>query len=111
MSQKDFDAVRQAIEKFGPRAQQFAEITKTDIEKYMAEIERLLAEDDAEGAGLAAHALKSIIRELQAEQLAQKVLAVELSGKDGNLDAAKEAYKDLESDLVALLDFVNTLSN
>lgn len=89
------DTIRDAFSSFGEHAPTLATLTIRDAEKYLAEVHSALANDNPQAAGLAAHALKSILRQVQATEAADLALGLEKGGKAGNLAECRDLFAPL----------------
>ncbi len=83
----DEQTIRDTVGAFGDNAGRLVELTLQDAERLVGEIDQAIADDDAEAAGFAGHALKSIMKQVDAAGVADLASAIEVSGKAGRLDA------------------------
>lgn len=103
-------SIRETILSFGKHASTLVELTIKDSEKYIEEMEEAIVQGNPMAAGLAAHALKSIMRQIQATDLSEIAFDIEKNGKDGNLarcidlaDSLRESWKKTRIILASFL--------
>ena len=105
----DNDVVRAALAAFGPKAQKLVVLTLKDADRFMAEIESAIDQGDAEAVGLAAHSLKSIMKQVGADTVGGLAFGMEKNGKAGDmgncgkqLPALRECYAETRQLLVSI---------
>lgn len=86
-------AIRDALSVFGDNAEKLAELTLKDAENFVAEIEKNIEAGDARGAGLAAHSIKSIMRQIGAAEFGEYASQMEQAGdNDQDIEKCKELW-------------------
>ena len=88
--------IKETILSFGKNADMLVSLTIKDAEKYLAETESSIGQEDPTAAGMAAHALKSVMRQIQATDVSDVAFEIEKSGKSGDLAGCKERLNDLK---------------
>ena len=80
-----------------------------DYPQRLAEIKEALRRGDAESLRMAAHALKGAVGNFAAKKALAAAQRLEIMGRDGNFDNAREAYKALESELARVTEELGRL--
>jgi PAS domain S-box-containing protein len=81
-----------------------------DYPQRLAKIKEALRRGDAESLRMAAHALKGSVGNFAAQKALAAAQRLEIMGRDGNFDDAREAYKALESELARVTEELGTLT-
>ena len=105
----DKQAIEAAIRAFGDRAAQLIDLVLKDADTYTAGIERAINDNDPEAAGLAAHSLISIMKQINAINVSNLAFEIEKSGKEGNIDGCVLQWVPLQEDYKELKSFLQTL--
>lgn len=107
----DTQPIKEAIDLFGEHAIQLATLTLQDSEKLIGDIEHALNNNDPNEAGLAAHSFKSVMKQINAFEVADIAQTIEKAGKSGNyqtcvelLPSLKEHYTSVEKYLQSLIE-------
>ena len=105
----DEQAVRSALAAFGAKAPKLVALTLKDADQFIADIESAIGRGDAEAVGLAAHSLKSILKQVGAETTGGLAFGMEKAGKAGDLGscgtrlpALRESYVETRQLLVTV---------
>ncbi len=70
----------------------------SSLPKFMAQIEKGIAQGDSKSVEFGSHALKGMSYNLSAQRAAKTALELEKMGRDGNLSGAGEMYSKLEAE-------------
>ena len=92
----DTQPIKEAVDLFGEHAQQLATLTLQDSEKLIGDIEHALNNNDAKEAGLAAHSFKSVMKQINAFEVAEIAQTIEKAGKSGNYQTCVELLPSLK---------------
>ena len=105
----DKAAVKTAIDVYGEDAQEFVQLTLKDADAFVEEIAAEMKRGDVLSAALAAHSLKSVMRQIGAEDVGSVAYGIEMAGKAGQADVCmaqlqplREAYTEVREYLTAL---------
>jgi HPt (histidine-containing phosphotransfer) domain-containing protein len=91
----DDQTIHDALAAFGPKASKLVELTLKDADKFMAEIEQAFYDGDPDLLGIAAHSLKSILKQVGARSAADIAFEIETGGKAGDLKVCANRLPDL----------------
>lgn len=91
----DDGTIRDALAAFGAKAPKLVQLTLKDADKFMAEIEGAFHGGDPDALGIAAHSLKSILKQVGAQSAADVAFEMETSGKAGDLKHCAERLSAL----------------
>ncbi|MGN7438382.1 MAG: Hpt domain-containing protein [Alcanivorax sp.] len=106
----DKDSINTAVSAFGPHAQQFATLTLADANRLFEELVQALDNDNAHEAGIAAHSLKSIMKQTGAMSLADVTFTIEQAGKNNDLATCKQALPALQENFASVKQHLETLT-
>jgi signal transduction histidine kinase/CheY-like chemotaxis protein/HPt (histidine-containing phosphotransfer) domain-containing protein len=87
--------MEEAIKSFGSAAPAFLKLTLQDSHKLMSEIEASIQASDSDGAWHAAHALKSVMRQVMAHQAADIAAKIEKLAKGGDVKSCVQEFSSL----------------
>ncbi len=93
----DAQSIHDALAVFGAKAKTLVALTLKDADRFMDEIERAFYQGDPDTVGIAAHSLKSILKQIGAESAAEVAFAMETSGKANDLKRCGEALPQLQA--------------
>ncbi len=91
------EAMKTAIEVYGEKAGMYAQLTLKDADKFVSDIEQALSQNAAEDVGLAAHSLKSIMKQVQAHDVADLAYEIEQAGEAKDLETAQSHLQPLQA--------------
>jgi two-component system sensor histidine kinase/response regulator len=74
----------------------------TESPRLVEEIQTALETNDAKACQMAAHTLKGAVRTFGAETASQIAAAIEVAGKKGHLDEAREQWPTLRTEILAI---------
>jgi HPt (histidine-containing phosphotransfer) domain-containing protein len=92
----DSAAIKEATEIFGEQAGEFIRLTLKDADNFMAEIVTETTNGNAVAVGLAAHSLKSILKQVGAEDVAAIAYEIEKAGHAGDIALCRARVGSLE---------------
>lgn len=93
----DDQSIRDAVAVFGAKASKLVELTLKDADKFMAEIESAFHDGDPDSVGIAAHSLKSILKQIGAQSAADVAFEIETAGKAGDLKVCADRLAELRA--------------
>ena len=93
----EWQSIDEALSVFGERAGKLVELTLKDADNFVAEIEQAINDNNPQAAGLAAHSLKSIMKQVNALSVSDIAYEIEQNGKDGNIETCSEKWPDLSA--------------
>ena len=99
-------AIDAAISVYGEDAEEFVQLTLKDADKFVAGITSSLDQGDADAAGLAAHSLKSIMRQVGVTDVGMAAFEMEKAGKAGQADLCKAQLAPLRDAYAAARDYL-----
>ena len=88
----DKDKIAKSASVYGEHAGQFIRLTLKDAGNFFQEIKDSIASGDADGLKIAAHSLKSIMRQAGADDIADFAAVLEEKGRN---NACADAVEDL----------------
>lgn len=87
------DTIRQSVAVFGEKAGILVSLTLKDADSFMTAMKSALDEGDAQAAGLAAHSLKSIMKQVGAMEVGDLAEDIQNAGKaENDLEKCKILY-------------------
>jgi HPt (histidine-containing phosphotransfer) domain-containing protein len=107
----DIASITAATAIFGDQAGEFVRLTLKDADSFMAEIAAETQKGDALAAGLAAHSLKSILKQVGATSIADIAYEIEKAGKAGDLETCRNHFVSLDPAYAKLRDYLRTQVN
>ncbi len=102
-------AVRLAIDVYEEDALEFVRLTLKDADAFVGDIVSRVGQGDAQTAGLAAHSLKSIMRQIGAEDVGSVAYEIEKAGKAGLLDVCRDHLHYLNATYAEARDYLASL--
>lgn len=90
------EGIRDALSVFGERASKLVQLTLADSERLMHDLEIAIHDRDPEAAGNAAHALKSIMKQIAAMQVSDVAFEIEKHGREGSIEKCAECFEVLK---------------
>lgn len=102
--------MKDAITVYGDKASMFVELILKDADNFVNEISVAIEQSNAEDVGLAAHSLKSIMKQIHANNVAELAFDLEKAGKDGVIDGAQEKHEQLKAYYAETKDYLLSLS-
>lgn len=106
---KDEQSIKEALAAFGEKAKKLAELTLKDADQFIADIESGLQSGDSSAVGLAAHSIKSIVKQIGALELGDLCFQMETSGKSGDLEKCRALWPALKAGYDEVKIFVESL--
>ena len=100
-----------AVTRFGEKAGMFLELTLKDAHKYYGEIQEAIEAKNAEDVGLAAHALKSVLKQNAAEDSAAIVLEMEHAGKENDFEKCLAQKPLLDEEIAKVFALLDDIKN
>ncbi len=88
---------------------EIADLFLADVDEMMDVVRKAVEANDGPALHCAAHRLKGSVVTFAAAPAADAALALELLGRDGQVDAAPEAFKRLEMEIPRLVDALTPL--
>ena len=105
----DTDSIHAAVSVFGAKAPKFIALTLADAQRYMQELQAALEDKNAQEAGLAGHALKSIFKQVGATEIASLAEEVQHKGAAGDLAGCESLYAQMQPVYAQLETYLKTL--
>ncbi len=87
--------IDEALNAFGEHAQTLATLTLKDADRFVSEIEQTINNNDIEGTKVASHSLKSIMRQIGANEVADVSFTIETAASEGNKETCRTSYLEL----------------
>lgn len=103
-------AMKEVIDGYGEKAGMFVSLILQDADQFVSDIEHAIEQDNSGDVGLAAHSLKSIMKQLGAQDIGDLAFQLETAGKDGNLDACQTVFPELKDAYSKTRDFLSALA-
>ena len=96
----DENTIRETLSAFGDSATKLVELTLIDADRLYQEIEGAIENDDAEAGRLAAHSMKSIMKQIGVHSVSEVAQKMERFGKDGNMQPYANLWDDLSASYI-----------
>ena len=105
----DKQAVAKIIAGYGEDAREFIQLTLNDADTFMVEITTAVGQGDAAAAGLNAHSLKSIMRQIGIMDVGDAAYEIEKTGKAGKTSECEERLPILRALYEEAKNYLSTL--
>lgn len=105
----DEGAIREAVAVFGAKAKKLVELTLADADQFMDGIHEAVEAADASECGRAGHALKSIMKQVGAKDVAALAEEMQHKGEEQDLAACIDLYNRMKPLYKETRNFMLTL--
>ncbi len=103
--------MKEAITAYGDKAGMFVELILKDADNFVNDIGTAMEQSNAEDVGLAAHSLKSIMKQIHANTVADLAFDLEKAGKDGAIDDVQDTHEQLKAHYAETKEYLLSLSD
>ena len=105
----DQDAIKGAVSAFGDHAAQLVELTLKDADNFVVDIQNGINDNNPEDVKLAAHSLKSIMKQIEAHNVSDIAFKMEQAGESGDITSCTTLKDDLAQEYEATKNFLNSI--
>lgn len=104
----DEGAIKEAISVFGTKGKKLVELTLADADQFMDDIRVAAEAEDASECGRAGHALKSIMKQVGAKDVAALAEEMQHRGEENDLAVCIDLYNRMKPLYKETRDFMLT---